>query len=374
MVVGLADVGIERVLFHQRFQLGVSRRSARRRRLGAGKHAFGRFLARAVDEARRHAIGEADDLAFVVGTEQVLRHHDVLGLIAAHHEQLRIGTHHLVDLGFERGLLAVDDDALHFHALRLDGRADCVEHRLGERRLRHDQVGALRAHRENDAAELLALQFRVRLGAHEIPLVRQQRERVRRRDREHHHLIFPAERQHRGAHRGSPHAHDRLRLVDVDQLARGALAGFGVGLVVLGEVLDLAPEQSACRVHLIHHGLMRHAAVRPEWRAGAGERDEAGELDRAGLSEARRGDDERCRDGADTGEQRLAAGDERTFLHDFPLLVGRMIAAISRQGTRDELPRQPPKCWRAPRARSTRRPAGSRDPQLPVRRARSVRP
>jgi hypothetical protein len=55
---------------------------------------------------------------------------------------------------------------------------------------------------------------------------------------------------------------------------------------------------------------MCEAAVRPERRAGAGERDEARELDRAGLAETRRGDDERRCDRAGTGEQRRAAGDE----------------------------------------------------------------
>ena len=60
--------------------------------------------------------------------------------------------------------------------------ADRLEHRLGERRLRHDQVDALCPLREDESAELAALQVGVRLRAHEISLVRQQRDRVRRRD------------------------------------------------------------------------------------------------------------------------------------------------------------------------------------------------
>ena len=83
-----------------------------------------------------------------------------------------------------------------------------------------------------------------------------------------------------------------------------AHAGFRVGLVVLGEIFELAAEQAARGVHLIDHRLMRDAAVRPERRAGAGERNEARELDRAGLAEAGRGDDERRRDRAGAGEQR----------------------------------------------------------------------
>src|SRR3954466_15509185 len=59
VVVGLANVRIERILLHQRLELGVCRRAARGRRLGAGVHAFGGFLAGAVDKARRHAVGEA---------------------------------------------------------------------------------------------------------------------------------------------------------------------------------------------------------------------------------------------------------------------------------------------------------------------------
>jgi hypothetical protein len=96
----------------------------------------------------------------------------------------------------------------------------------------------------------------LRLGAHEIALVRQRRDRVRRRDRKHHHLVFPAQRQHRAADRRGPHAHDRLHLVDVDQLARTAHAGLGIGRVVLGEIFELAAEQAARGVHLIDDGLM----------------------------------------------------------------------------------------------------------------------
>ena len=83
-----------------------------------------------------------------------------------------------------------------------------------------------------------------------------------------------------------------------------AHAGLRVGLVVLGEIFELAAEQAARGVHLVDHRLMGDAAVRPERRARAGERDEAGELDRAGLAEARRGDDERRRDRGGAGEQR----------------------------------------------------------------------
>ena len=61
----------------------------------------------------------------------------------------------------------------------------------------------------------------------------------------------------------------RQHLVDVDQLARGAHAGFRVGLVVLGEIFDLAAEQAARGVHLIDHRLMRDAAVRAERRAAS---------------------------------------------------------------------------------------------------------
>jgi len=150
--------------------------------------------------------------------------------------------------------------------------------------------------------------------------VRQLGDRVGGRDCQHHDLVFPAQRQHRGADSGRPHAHDRLHLVDVDQLARATHAGLGVGLVVLGEIFELAPEQAARGVDLIDHCLMRHAAVRPERRAGAGERDEARQFDRTGLAEARRGDDEGRRDRTGPGEQRRAARNE-TFVHDFPLLV-----------------------------------------------------
>ena len=61
-------------------------------------------------------------------------------------------------------------------------------------------------------------------------------------------------------------------------LRAAAHARFGVGLVVLGEILDLAAEQAARGVHLVDHRLMGDAAVRSERRAAAGERNEAGEL------------------------------------------------------------------------------------------------
>ena len=252
-------------------------------------------------------IGKAHNLALEVGAEQVLRHHDVFRHVAAHHEDVGVRPHHLVDLGAERVLLVVDDGAGDLDALRLDLLADRLEHRLGERRLRHDQVSALGILRENEFGELLALQNRVRLRAHEIALVRQLGDRVGGRDGQHHHLVFPAERQHRAADRGRPHAHDRLHLVDVDQLARAAHAGFGVGLVVLGEIFELAAEQAARGVHLIDHSLMRDAVVRSERRARAGQGNKTCEPDRAGLAEARRGDDERCSDRAGAGEQRVAA-------------------------------------------------------------------
>src|SRR5262249_14369173 len=63
VVVGLANVGVERVLLHQRLELGIGRRAARRRRLGHAIDARGGFLAGALDEGRRDAVGEAEDLA-----------------------------------------------------------------------------------------------------------------------------------------------------------------------------------------------------------------------------------------------------------------------------------------------------------------------
>src|SRR3954465_8068116 len=67
VVVGLANVGIERVALHQCLQARVSRRAAGWRGLGDAEHSFGGFLARPFDKGRRDAKRETHDLALVVG-------------------------------------------------------------------------------------------------------------------------------------------------------------------------------------------------------------------------------------------------------------------------------------------------------------------
>ncbi len=378
MVVGLANVGIERVLLHQSLEIGIGRRAAGRRRFGAAVDALGRFLAGAVDESRRDAERKPHHLALEVGAEQVLRHDDILGEVAAHHQQIGASPHHFVDLRAERVLLVIEDHSRDLDALRLDRLADRLEGQFGERRLRHHAVEVLRPHAERDPAELLSLQHGMRLRAHEIALVRQQREQIRRRDRQHHHLVVPAQRQHGGADGGRPHAHDRLHLVDVDELARGADAGLGIGLIVLGEVLELAAEKAARRVDLIDHRLMRQPAVGTERRARTGKRHQAGDPDRPGLSEARRRQHEWCCDGGRSGQQCAAARDQSACVrHDNPFVASAsraMIAAISPQGMRGARRHPRPRRAPHPRARCGRPPADRRGPQSQVRRARSARP
>ncbi len=98
-------------------------------------------------------------------------------------------------------------------------------------------------------------------------------------------LRLPAERRDGGGDRGGPGAHDGRDLVDVDQLARGAHAGLGVGLVVFRDQLDLAAEHAAGGVDLVDHrlhGLDHDGAI---GAARAGQRRQRADLDRGALGE-----------------------------------------------------------------------------------------
>src|SRR2546429_236396 len=71
VIVGLADVGIERIALDQGLEAIEAGRSCCRHRLD-GVDAFCRLLAGRFDELRRHAVREADDLVLEVGAEHVL--------------------------------------------------------------------------------------------------------------------------------------------------------------------------------------------------------------------------------------------------------------------------------------------------------------
>src|SRR5262249_57870690 len=73
-----------------------------------------------------------------------------------------------------------------------------------------------------------------------------------------------------------PGAHDHWHLVHLDQLARCAHGGFGIGLIILNDSFDPASEHATCPVDLLDHRLhgLEHAwtvrSTRPrQWREDA---------------------------------------------------------------------------------------------------------
>ena len=190
-----------------------------------------------------------------------------------------------------------------------------VEGRLGEGRLRDHGEDLLGAQRQHELARARHLQGRVGLGAHEIALVRQLGDRIGARRGGQEGLALPAERRHRGGHRRGPGAHDGGGLVDVDQLARSANAGFRAGLVVLAHQHD-APAQHAARlVDLLddRRGDLGHR--RAVGAAGAGERRQGGELDGVGLRTHHGG---ACDSGDASRQRRTTAIDPVIYCPPFP--------------------------------------------------------
>ena len=240
---------------------------------------------------------------------ELAQQHREVGLVAVEEQRVRLVAQRLVDLGAE-GCLGgiVDNVAQRGGAALLQHLGDAMIAVYRERRLHRECEHPLRALREQELPGAAALQIGVGLGADDVAVMRQLGDRVRPRDGEQHRLALPAQRGHRGGDGGGPGAEDGADLVDVDQLARGAHAGVGIGLAILGDEGQLAAEHAAGRVDVVGRRPRDLDHRRAIGAARAGERGEGAETDRLILRRRGTGGGRQ----GERGEQRGAAGEHRS--------------------------------------------------------------